>query len=533
MAIHMTRRVLPTVLLCALWTCLLSPRARAWKPTTHVYTANVIMDDAKDGKVTIPPYGEFEIADTAKVALTRPDHYRAGSIGPDGFPDLWTGQSYIHPRTRAWALHLWDRASEYNDAEVWAFTYGFYLHLAGDVWAHDWVNEYAGGSFPGAEDFLKNKDKSLLNVTRHMAIENTLDKEREKTEKLRTRTIAIPRDFVLKELVLCPELRAEMNPMVQALTKLYDEKRKDKGKRVLGIKTYDARWFDDLDDGLRRYVRANERAWKQVVERDKDPVKALDQKVGLWAESNLMSMLGAPDVVVGAANAVGWVFEKLGNGITSLLRLAGLDIDVLKELRKKLVNSLLEKTMGVTTDELTVMFQAEVDDELFPTERAAIMRQIGTIPAQAMWPHGPAAIETDGVKADAYAKMVNVNGPLYNSVILGKITLLSPEELERLAWAERERHEVGVTGSLPANVMLGSWLEGIDFSRQCQWTPGERKGAERQFLGYSSPHESPVFRRIFKPYPPVFQPIAGAPSPPQPTRPNGATPAASLLDFSL
>ncbi len=86
MAIHMTRRVLPTVLLCALWTCLPSPHACAWKPTTHVYTANVIMDDAKDGKVTIPPYGEFDIAETAKLALTRPDHYRGGSIGPDAFP---------------------------------------------------------------------------------------------------------------------------------------------------------------------------------------------------------------------------------------------------------------------------------------------------------------------------------------------------------------------------------------------------------------------------------------------------------------
>jgi len=533
MAIHMIRRVLLTALLCGLCTCLLSPYAHAWKPTTHVYTANVIMDDAKDGKVTIPPYGEFEIAETAKQALTQPKHYRGGSVGPDAFPDLWTGQSYIHPKTRAWALHLWDRANQYEGAEEWAFTYGFYLHLAGDAWCHDWVNEHAGGAWPGAEDFLKSKDKALLNVRRHMAVENTFDKEREKTEKLQTRSIAIPRDFVLKEMVLCPELQSEMNPMVQALTKLYDEKRKDKGKRVLGIKTYDARWFDDLDDGLRRYVRANERAWKQVIERDKDPVKALDQKVGLWAESNLMSMLGAPDIAVGVANAVGEVFGALGDGITSLLRLVGLDIDVLKALEKKFVNALLEKTMGVTTDELAEMLQAEVDAELFPTEQAAIMGQIGTIPAQAMWPHGPAAIETDGVKADAYAETVNVNGPLYNSVILGKITLLKRQELERLVSAEQGKSDLGTTRSMPPNVMLESWLEGIDFSRQCQWTPGERKGAERRFLGYTSPHESPVFRRIFKPYPPVFQPIAGAPSPPQPTRPNGATPAASLLDFSL
>ena len=510
MAIRMTRRVLPTILSCVLCTCLLSPHVYAWKPTTHIYTANIIMDDAKDGKVTIPPYGEFEIAETAKLALTRPDYYRAGSIGPDGFPDLWTGQSYIHPKTRAWALHLWDRATEYKDAEVWAFTYGFYLHLAGDVWAHDWVNWYAGGSFPYAAEFLKNKDKSLRNVTRHMAIENTLDREREKTEKLRTPTVAIPRDFVLKEMVLCPELRSEMNPMVQALTKLYDEKRKDRDERILGIKTYDARWFDDLDEGLRRYVHANERTWKQVVERDKDPVKALEQNVGEWAENNLLSMLGAPDIAVGIANAASKVFETLGDGITSLLRLAGIDIDVIRELKMKLVNAMLEKTMGVTTDELAGLFEVQVDAEVFPTEHAAILHEIGTIPAQAMWPHGPAAVETDDAKADAYAKTVNVNGPLYNSVILGKITLLSPEELQRLVRSEQGTHKAGMPLSMPANVMLENWLEGIDFSRQCQWRPGERKGEELRFLGYSNPYDSPVFRRIFKPYPPVFQPNPGA-----------------------
>jgi hypothetical protein len=509
METHVIRRVLPTAVLCALWGCLLSPHASAWKPTTHVYTANLIMDDAKDGKVTIPPYGEFEIAETARQALSQPDHYRAGSIGPDGFPDLWTGQSYIHTNTRPWALHLWDRASEYDDAAVWAFTYGFYLHLAGDVWAHDWVNAHARGAWPGAEDFLKSRDASLLNIKRHMAIENTFDIERDRTEKLQTRTIAIPRDFVLKEMVLCPELRSEMNPMVQALTALYDEKRKDKGDRVLGIKTYNALWFDDLDDGLRRYVVANERTWKQVVERDKDPIKAFDDKLGLWADSNLMSMLGAPDIAIGVANAVGAVFGALGDGITGLLRLAGLDIDVLKALRDKFVNAMLEKTMGVSKKDLEEAFEAEVGDKLFPTERAAIMGQIGTIPAQAMWPHGPAAAETDAAKADAYTTTVDINGPLYNSVILGKITLLSAEEFKRLAWAERGTRESGAAESLPANVMLENWLEAIDFSRQCQWKQGEREGAERQFMGYSSPHESPVFRRIFKAYPPVFEPNPG------------------------
>lgn len=506
----MTRRVLLPMLICGLWTCLLAPHASAWKPTTHVYTANVIADDAKDGKVTIPPYGEFEIAESAKQALTQQDYYRGGSIGPDAFPDLWTGQAYIHPRTRAWALHLWDRANQYEDAEVWAFTYGFYLHIAGDAWCHDWVNEHAGGAWPSASDFQYATDTALRNVARHMAIENTFDAEREKAEKLRTNTISIPREFVLKEMVLYPGLRAEMNPMVQALASLYDEKQGDKNKRVLGIRTYDARWFSDLDNGLRRYVQANERAWKEVVERDANPVVALEDNVGRWAENDLLSMLGAPDIVVDAANAPRKVVEALADGITSLLRMAGIDIDVFKRLKDSIVNAMLESTIGVTRDQFAEMLRAEVNAALFPDEHAAIMSEIGTIPAQASWPHGPEAVETDEAKADAYVETVDVNAPLYNTIILGKIALLSPEEFHRLVGAAQAGDEVGVTCDVPANVMLESWLEGIDFSRQCQWAPGEREPAAR-FLGYSDPYESPVFRRIFKPHPPTFQPTPGTP----------------------
>jgi hypothetical protein len=494
-------RVMLVVLIGALGSGLFLPPAQAWKPTTHLYTANVIADDAKDGKVTIPPYGEFEIADSAQQMLTQPDYYRGGSIGPDAFPDLWTGQSYIHPKTRAWALYLWDRANSYNDAKVWAFTYGFYLHIAGDAWCHDWVNDYAGGSFPYAKEFQENPEKATLNVMRHMAIENTFDKAREKTEKLQACSIALPRDFVLKEMVLYPKLRTEMNPMVQALTKLYDEKKPYEKDRVLGVRTYNARWFTDLDVGLRKYVEANERAWKGVIEKDENTVAALEDNLGGWAEDNLLSMLGAPDIVADAANAPGKVLAALADGVTALLKMAGIDIDVLAKLKDQFVNAMLKSTMGITKDQFREMLLAEVNTDLFPGKQEIIMSDIGTIPAQAMWPHGPETAETDATKAETYINTVKVNGPLYNTIILGKITLLKPEEFKRLA----EASQAAPRSNLPANVMLENWLEGIDFSRQCQWAPGERKG-EVYFMGYANPHESPVFRNIFKPYPPIFQP---------------------------
>jgi len=498
------RRVALGLLIGVLGTGLFILPAKAWKPETHLYTANVIADDAKDGKVTIPPYGEFEIAETAKQMLAQLDYYRGGSVGPDAFPDLWTGQSYIHPKTRAWVLHLWDRAGSYNDPKVWAFTYGFYLHIAGDAWCHDWVNEYAGGSFPYAKEFQENPNKATLNVMRHMAIENTFDKAREKAEKLPVCTIAIPCDFMLKELVLYPDLRTEMNPMVQALTKLYDEKKPYEKDRVLGLRTYNARWFTDLDVGLKKYVEANERAWKAAIEKDENVLTALEGNLGGWAEDNLLSMLGAPDIVADAANAPGKILAALADGITALLRMAGIDIDVLAALKEKFVNAMLKSTMGMTKEEFRAVLEAEANTELFPDKLETIRQEIGVIPAQAAWPHGPETAETDATKAVAYLNTVKVNGPLYNTIILGKITLLKPEEFKRLA----EASQAAPQGNLPVNVMLENWLEGIDFSRQSQWTPGERKG-EVYFMGYANPHESPVFRNIFKPYPPIFQPRQG------------------------
>jgi hypothetical protein len=502
---HTTQRVILVILVLALWIGLLSRHASAWKPTTHIYTANVIADDARDGKVTIPPYGEFEIAEAAKQMLVKPEFYRGGAIGPDAFPDLWTGQSYIHPKTHAWALHLWDRANSHNNAEVWAFTYGFYLHIAGDAWCHDWVNVYAGGSFPYAAEFQADTEKATLNVMRHMAVENSFDVEREKAGKLQAKTLAIPRDFVLKEMILYPGLRTEMNPMIQALTNLYDEKKPYDNQKTLGLRTYNARWFSDLDNGLRKYVEANERAWKQIVENDKETVLALEDNIGGWADDRLFSMLGAPDIVVTVANAPGKVLAALANGVTALLNAAGINVDVLNAIKDKFVDAMLKSTIGVSKAQFREMLRAEVNANLFPTEQEAIMQQIGTVPAQAAWPHGPVAVETDPAKADTYLESVNINGPLYNTIILGKIALLSPPEFKRLASMANAEQEAGAPRNLPDNVMLENWLVGIDFSHQCQWVKGERE-ATAQFLGCSNPHESLLFRRIFKPYPPMFQP---------------------------
>ena len=73
-----------------------------------------------------------------------------GNLGPDVFPDPVVGQTTTHPgvkggwQTDQWLRHLLGSAQ--NPDEI-AFAYGFAAHAAGDIFAHTYVNAYAGDIF--------------------------------------------------------------------------------------------------------------------------------------------------------------------------------------------------------------------------------------------------------------------------------------------------------------------------------------------------------------------------------------------------
>ena len=105
----------------------LDPRtrdARRWKINTHLFAANKALADAlHDGKVTIPPYGEFPIAASALRALkAEPAAYRAGVLAPDLFPDMYVGGWVLHSDTPQewnadmWMRHVWTTARRWADA---------------------------------------------------------------------------------------------------------------------------------------------------------------------------------------------------------------------------------------------------------------------------------------------------------------------------------------------------------------------------------------------------------------------------------
>ncbi|MCW5624529.1 MAG: LEPR-XLL domain-containing protein, partial [Burkholderiales bacterium] len=169
--------------------------AVAWKPYTHVEIAQDVRNDllAADGPNGL--VGDLTIDGREYVLHPKlyeavRDHaayYYAGTVGPDGFPDLLMGQSVIHPEmTGTWLTRVLDMAwaaqddwsySAVEKSQILAWAYGMATHAAGDHWAHNLVNEFAEGVFPAVGDIVESlttEQRELANFLRHFLVEGYL-----------------------------------------------------------------------------------------------------------------------------------------------------------------------------------------------------------------------------------------------------------------------------------------------------------------------------------------------------------------------
>ena len=182
------------VLVLVLCLSMLPLEAFAWGKMTHVYTANYILNGDKvsvshsaaaEGAEKVFQYG---IPDEYLDAMEAyPDAFRAGALGPDMYPDILTGQMYIHPKDNYvdsgdWITYLCDSVNKMGkDTEgrkkALAFTLGCILHYCGDLFGHDFVNTFSGGTFPSVAslEMLDIKSERLNNVLSHMAVEAYMD----------------------------------------------------------------------------------------------------------------------------------------------------------------------------------------------------------------------------------------------------------------------------------------------------------------------------------------------------------------------
>lgn len=155
---------------------LLAPSAHAYKVDVHIWIANQVLRDARDGSINLD-FGDrsqkIRISANYRRALRRfPRLFLLGSLGPDAFPDVTTGQLVIHPSIRGgwgtaeWLRHLMGNG-DLSDAET-AFVLGYLTHAASDIFAHTFVNRYAGDLFE-----LKNHRWAAI---RHIYLESFISK---------------------------------------------------------------------------------------------------------------------------------------------------------------------------------------------------------------------------------------------------------------------------------------------------------------------------------------------------------------------
>lgn len=197
--------------------------ALAFKLKTHLIIANrsmaAITGPAASATIDVPGFEAIRVYNPEVVEAVRqyPQYYRAGTLGPDAYPDLIGGQLWVHvnkgnekveecpppdncvPNGVAFedrqfdhwrsidnGMYLLKRAFHVHPSpanaeqrrlryQALAFAYGYLTHMIGDAFAHGYVNEWARAVFnyrDGNRGALYGPPTEEL---QHMAVEGYID----------------------------------------------------------------------------------------------------------------------------------------------------------------------------------------------------------------------------------------------------------------------------------------------------------------------------------------------------------------------
>lgn len=133
------------------WIAVGSSPSSAFGLKTHLWLGQQIINDvAPDCAVHLMGRSYDVSPELCRSIQEHPQHFLSGSLGPDIYPDLVTGQTITHPgieggwQTDQWLAHLYLSA---NASDALAFSAGYLTHAAEDTFAHSYVNMYAGDVF--------------------------------------------------------------------------------------------------------------------------------------------------------------------------------------------------------------------------------------------------------------------------------------------------------------------------------------------------------------------------------------------------
>lgn len=440
----------------------LAPYAVAWKPTTHVLLADIAYADAADdGKVTLmrlnkttgeaTKLGDYEVEPALLAALQKSRaQYRAGVLGPDAFPDIATGQSAIHPGddpktggtegndpgegSDAWLKYLY-RTSRGESPQVQAWVAGFMTHAAGDLFAHTFVNHYAGGEFePGT------------NAARHIVLESYIGKRAvdvadydasiDGVEKYIAKNLChMKPDSELSKLLVGPgaeksppaffaNLRKDLTDEIAAYDRRSPAQQASYNVSYPGRIQYLRAWVKDIDRGLDAWPGFSMRLASHLMFNPKGMDKpAADAEVKAFMDDYLLSMLGLPD----AAGQVRKFAEAL-----SLALLTKPQRDAIAQMEKDFLNQVCTEAFGISYDDFVQMVknpETSFDDTLGPKSKGSPTAHNITLKD---FNHLVLELDDDGYSKPDLRWDWQKFPPAYNTVMLTKISFLAPAEVNRV-----------------------------------------------------------------------------------------------------
>jgi hypothetical protein len=191
----------------------------AFKVDAHIWVAQQVLNDARDGRIVLQLAPDEKTTVSINQRYTRalrkyPREYLLGSLGPDAFPDVLAGQLAIHPSikggwgTAEFLSHLLLDPS-LTEKEL-SFVLGYLSHAASDVFAHTFVNRYAGDLFELEHHYWA--------ANRHIHIESYISKFLPPIDAADTAPanflrpgdeLQIPQDLMLRKFLLNDEVIAQ------------------------------------------------------------------------------------------------------------------------------------------------------------------------------------------------------------------------------------------------------------------------------------------------------------------------------------
>jgi hypothetical protein len=358
------------------------------KSKTHVFMANLLLKDLQRNVLAIPlenkdfvkggnlrlnaeptlkvhlKGGSFTPPGEVKDAiLAHPTFFRAGSMGPDFFPDMLLGQGIIHGQNSGkWLELMFDEflkmdRKDPDQKPVLAFLAGMMMHYSADLFGHAYVNEWARGWFPAITEFTTNKDKAQI-VIRHMLVESYMDERvsRNPDPALKDMSIDIPVQFLytcfaneenINRVIgsFGPAQQKEAKSLLEKmplyyLIKLRDGMRKaaqSNAAGILDVLNYLSGWEKDTINAINDWFVV----WKTIagftVDDKGETFPRCKAAFKGWADRHLALILGEPK----------WV-KKLTDFLSiDLVAPIKWAIEIVEKEFEKMLLDLLEKATGI------------------------------------------------------------------------------------------------------------------------------------------------------------------------------------------